>query len=232
MGSGISPGEVVSRVWAIYRNQFGVLVGTALILFALQFLIALALSGSLILVVAVLFWVISTLYQGMVVKLVNDVRDGRRDHSVGDLLRSVEPVLIPLMIVSVLFGFGVAIGFILIIIPGLILLTIWSVVAPVTVLETPGVFAAFGRSRELVRGNGWSVFGVIVLLYLGVIVVSLVSSGIASGLGTGGRAFVQFLITALLAPVPALGASVLYFELRGEPVTPGVGAATPPEPGL
>jgi hypothetical protein len=76
------------------------------------------------------------------------------------------------------------------------------------------------------------VFGVIVLLYLGVIVVSLVSSGIASGLGTGGRAFVQFLITALLAPVPALGASVLYFELRGEPVTPGVGAATPPEPGL
>jgi hypothetical protein len=232
MGSGISPGEVVSRVWAIYRNQFGVLVGTALILFALQFLIALALSGSLILVVAVLFWVISTLYQGMVVKLVNDVRDGRRDHSVGDLLRSVEPVLIPLMIVSVLFGFGVAIGFILIIIPGLILLTIWSVVAPVTVLEHPGVFAAFGRSRELVRGNGWSVFGVIVLLYLGVIVVSLVSSGIASGLGTGGRAFVQFLITALLAPVPALGASVLYFELRGEPVTPGVGAATPPEPGL
>jgi hypothetical protein len=232
MGSGISPGEVVSRVWAIYRSQFGVLVGTALILFALQFLIALALSGSLILVVAVLFWVISTLYQGMVVKLVNDVRDGRRDHSVGDLLRSVEPVLIPLMIVSVLLGLGVAIGFILIIIPGLILLTIWSVVAPVTVLEHPGVFAAFGRSRELVRGNGWSVFGVIVLLYLGVIVVSLVSSGVASGLGTGGRAFVQFLITALLAPVPALGASVLYFELRGEPVTPGVGTATPPEPGL
>ncbi len=232
MGSGISPGEVVSRVWTIYRSQFGVLVGTALILFALQFLIALALSGSLILVVAVLFWVISTLYQGMVVKLVNDVRDGRRDHSVGALLRSVEPVLIPLMVVSVLFGLGVAIGFILIIIPGLILLTIWSVVAPVTVLEHPGVFAAFGRSRELVRGNGWPVFGVIVLLYLGVIVVSLVSSGIASGLGTGGRAFVQFLITALLAPVPALGASVLYFELRGEPVTPGVGTATPPEPGL
>ena len=232
MGSGISPGDVVSRVWGIYRSQFGVLVGTALILFALQFLIALALSGSLILVVAVLFWVISTLYQGMVVKLVNDVRDGRRDHSVGDLLRSVEPVLIPLMIVSVLFGFGVAIGFILIIIPGLILLTIWSVVAPVTVLEHPGVFAAFGRSRELVRGNGWSVFGVIVLLYLGVIVVSLVSSGIASGLGTGGRAFVQFLITALLAPVPALGASVLYFELRGEPVTSGVDPATPPAPGV
>jgi hypothetical protein len=230
MGSGISPGEVVNRIWAIYRSQFGVLVGTALILFALQFLIALLLSGSLVLVVAVLFWVISTLYQGMVVELVSDIRDGRRDHSVGDLLRSVEPVLFPLMVVSVLFGLGVAIGFILIIVPGLILLTIWSVVAPVTVLERPGVLAAFGRSRELVRGNGWSVFGVILLVYFGVVVVSLVASAIASGLGTGGRAFVQFLITALLAPVPALGASVLYFELRGEPVASGVGPATPPAP--
>ena len=81
MGSGISPREVVDRIWAIYRSQFGVLVGTALILFALQFLIALLLSGSLVLVVVVLFWVISTLYQGMVVELVSDIRDGRRDHS-------------------------------------------------------------------------------------------------------------------------------------------------------
>jgi hypothetical protein len=70
---------------------------------------------------------------------VRDVKDWRRDHSVGELLRSVEPVLLPLMIVSLLFGVGVAIGFVLLIIPGLILLTVWSVVAPVRVLEHPGV---------------------------------------------------------------------------------------------
>lgn len=220
MGTGIRAGAVVSQVWAIYRNQFGVLVGTAIVLFALQFVIALLLSGSLILVVAVLFWVLSTLYQGVVVELVSDVKDGRRDYSVGQLLRSVEPVLWPLMVVSVLFGFGVAIGFVLVIIPGLILLTIWSVVAPVTVLEHPGVLAAFGRSRELVRGNGWSVFGVIMLLYLAVVVVSVLAGAIGGGLGTGGRALVQFAVTVLLAPVPALGASVVYFALRGEPVAP------------
>lgn len=222
MGMRISPGEVVSRVWGIYQDQFAVLVGTALVLFAVQFLLALLLSGSLTLVVAVLFWVISTLYQGMVVELVSDVRDGRRDHSVGDLLRSVEPVLFPLMVVSVLLGLGVAIGFILLIIPGLILMTLWSVVAPVTVLEHPGILAAFGRSRELVRGNGWAVFGVIVLLYFAVVVLSLLAGAVTAGLGSAGRALVQWAVTVLLAPVPALGASVLYFELRGETIrSPG-----------
>jgi hypothetical protein len=226
MGARISPGEVVSEVWAIYRSQFSVLVGTALVLFTIQFLLALVLSQSLFLVVAVLFWIISTLYQGVVVELVSDVRDGRRDHSVGQLLRSVEPVLFRLMVVSVLFGVGVAIGFILIIIPGLILLTLWSVVAPVTVLENPGILAAFGRSRELVSGNGWSVFGAIVLLYLTVVVVSLVASAISSGLGSGGSAFIQLIVTVLLAPVPALGASVLYFGLRGDPVSASAGSSS------
>ncbi len=68
------------------------------------------------------------------------------------------------MAVSVLFAIGVGIGFVLIIIPGLFLMTIWAVVAPVTVLERPGIFEAFGCSRELVRGNGWNVFGVIVIM--------------------------------------------------------------------
>jgi hypothetical protein len=68
------------------------------------------------------------------------------------LLQSVEPVFWPLVAVSILLGIGVGIGFVLPIIPGLMLLVIWSVVAPVTVLERVGVLAAFGRSGELVRG--------------------------------------------------------------------------------
>jgi len=103
---------------------------------------------------------------------------------------------------------------VLLIIPGLFLLVIWSVVAPVTVLDRPGVFAAFGRSRELVRGNGWNVFGVIVVVFLTVVVISIAAGLIASGLGSVGRSLVQWAVNALLAPIPALGASVLYFALR------------------
>ena len=211
----IRPGSVVSRIWSIYLDQSWVLIGTALVLYALQFVVYLVLPSAAGFLLALLFWALSILYQGMVVKLVQDVQDGRRDHSIGDLIRSVEPVFWPLVAVSILFGLGVGIGFILFIIPGLILITIWSVVAPVTVLERPGVFAAFGRSRELVRGNGWNVFGVIVLVFLAVVVISVAVGLLSSSLGSLGRALVQWAVNAALAPVTALSAAVLYFELRG-----------------
>ncbi|HEY2440660.1 MAG TPA: hypothetical protein VGI07_10535 [Solirubrobacteraceae bacterium] len=209
----ISPGSVISRIWEIYRDQTAVLVGTAAVLFALQLAVLLVLPGASI-AITILFWALNVLYQGMVVELVQDLETGRRDHSVADLLRSVEPVLLPLMGVSVLYAIGVAIGFVLLIIPGLILLVMWSVVAPVTVVERPGVLAAFARSRELVRGNGWAVFGVIVLLGLAVVVVSVAAGLAAASLGSVGGAVIEWAVTAAVAPLAALSASVLYFTLR------------------
>ena len=224
----VSPGGVVSRVWDIYRDQFGVLFGTAVLLYALEFVINLVLPTAVGIVLVVLFWALSILYQGMVVELVQDVQDGRRDHSIPQLLRSVEPVFWPLVAVSILLAIGVGIGFILLIIPGLILLTIWSVAAPVTVLEHPGVFAAFARSRELVRGNGWNVFGVIVIVFVIVLLISAVAGLAASGLGSVGRALVQWAVNSAIAPVTALSASVLYFTLRGTSTQPPPAPATTP----
>jgi hypothetical protein len=212
----ISPGAVVSRIWEIYRDQFVVLLTTALVLFGIQFVLYLLIPGST-LALTILFWALGVLYQGMVVELVQDVEDGRRDHSVGDLIRSVEPVFWQLAAVSILFGIALAIGFVLLIIPGLILMVIWSVVAPVTVLERPGVFAAFGRSRELVRGNGWNVFAVILLVFLAVAVISVAAGLVASSLGSLGRALVQWAVNSALAPATALSASVLYFALLRRP---------------
>jgi hypothetical protein len=211
----ISPGAIVSRIWEIYRDQFSVLVSTAVVLFSVQFVLTLVLSTAAAFLLAIVFWALSILYQGMVVELVKDIQDGRRDHSIRDLIRSVEPVFWPLAAVSVLFGIGVGIGFIFLIVPGLILLVIWSVVAPVTVLERPGVFAAFGRSRQLVHGNGWNVFAVIVVVFLSVLVVSVGVGLLAGSLGSVGRAFVQWALDSALAPITALSASVLYFALLG-----------------
>ncbi len=218
----IEPRPVFARIWQIYRDNAAVLIATAFALFAVQFAALLLLSGASV-AVGILFWVLSVLYQGMVVELVQGVQTGRHRHSVLDLLRSVEPVLLQLMAVSVLFGLGVAIGFVFLIIPGLILLVTWSVVAPVTVLERPGVFAAFARSRELVRGNGWPVFGVILLVGVTVFVFTLVAELASTALGSLGGALVQWAVTAAVAPVSAISASVIYFALQGRLTT----SATP-----
>src|SRR5690349_5940693 len=137
----VSPGEIISRAFGIYRDQIGVLLPAALIVFALNAAASWVFNdGLLALIAVVVSLVLTNLYNGMVVQLVRDVQDGRRDSSLGELFSSVSPVLVPLIVVSILAGIGIGIGLILCIVPGLFLLTFWSVVAPVVVIEKSGVF--------------------------------------------------------------------------------------------
>ncbi len=211
-------GGVISRVFNIYVDQASVLMPAAAAVFVVTGIISalLASSGSLIgvLLALVISLVAGTLFTGMVVELVADVQDGRRDSSPGQLLRAATPVLGQLILVGLVAGFGIVIGFFLIIVPGLILITIWSVAAPVVVLERPQGLGALGRSRELVRGNGWQVFGVIVVLYVVVAIVSAAIDAGAESAGTGVGIVVRVIIGVLTAPITALAASVLYFDLR------------------
>ena len=90
-------------------------------------------------------------------------------------------------------------------------------------IERTGVFEAFGRSRELVKGNGWQVFGVLVLLFLAAFVVQVLIAAILGGIFDSifGFAIGVLITSLLLVPLTALAASVIYFELKaikGEPV--------------
>ena len=229
----IEPGRVIGEAFQTYRDHVGALLGGAVIVIGLAAVIngLFATTGSLALVaVGVLISIVAgVLYAGYVVKLVQDVRDGRRDFSVGELFSAAAPYIGTLFLNGLLAGIAITIGFVLIIVPGLILITIWSVIAPSIVVEDRGVIEAFGRSRELVRGNGWNVFGAIVLAFLIVIAVSIVAGLIGSALGDAGRVILQTIANVLTAPIAALVASILFFDLGG-----GVGAPTtaaePPAP--
>jgi hypothetical protein len=231
--SRIEPGRVIGEAFQTYRDHAGALLGGAVIVIGLAAVIngLFATTGSLALVaVGVLVSIVAgVLYAGYVVKLVQDVRDGRRDFSVGELFSAAAPYIGTLFLNGLLAGIAITIGFILIIVPGLILITIWSVIAPSIVVEDRGVIEAFGRSRELVRGNGWNVFGAIVLAFLIVIAVSIVAGLIGSALGDAGRVVLQAIANVITAPIAALVASILFFDLGG-----GVGAPTtaaePPAP--
>ncbi|HWY90896.1 MAG TPA: hypothetical protein VNY31_09520 [Solirubrobacteraceae bacterium] len=231
MNRSIDIGSVISRTFKIYVDQASVLLPAAAVVFVLIGVVTavlVAISPVLLIVAFVVILVGTTLFTGMVVELVADVQDGRRDATVGQLLQAATPVIGQLILVGIVAGIGIAVGFVLIIVPGLILLTIWSVAAPVVVLEHPGVIAALGRSRELVRGNGWQVFGVIVVLFIGVGIVSAIIEAIGDSGGTGVGIVVRIIVQILTAPITALAASVLYFELRGPAAGEAHGEAPPP----
>jgi len=229
-------GGVISRVWRIYVDQASVLMPAAAVVFVIEGILAalLADGGSVLdlLLAEIVAIVASILFTGMVVELVADVQDGRRDASAGQLLRAVTPVLGQLILVGFIAGVGIVIGFVLIIVPGLILITIWSVFVPVIVLERAPGLSSLGRSRELVRGNGWQVFGVLFVLFVLVGVATTVLDGAAASAGTGAGIVVRVVLGVLTAPFGALAAAVLYFDLRaasaeGAAPTPGAVGQSP-----
>jgi len=239
MNQKLDTARVFERIFEIYRDQFTLLIPAALVVFVPVAVISgLIYAGGVTVIGAIVVAAIATIatywFQGMVVEAARDILDGRRDHTLGSLVRSATAVLGPLIVAGILAGLAIGLGLLLVIVPGLFLLTIWSVIAPVIVIERSGAIDAFGRSRELVRGSGWQVFGVILVLFLLQFIVTAVIQAIANGVSDsfGAYAVSDLIVRLLVAPLSALAASVLFFELkalRGEPVldTGGGGPLAP-----
>jgi len=103
---------------------------------------------------------------------------------------------------------------ILLLVPQLQLCTSWSVSAAVAVLERPGGLRALGRSRELVRGNRWRVLALIVALAIPLALAAAVVDAASGSASSVPGLAARVLVAALIAPIPVIAATVLYFELR------------------
>lgn len=225
----LGPSSVIREAWALYKAHWQHLLPFALVVYlilgAVQLLLAVtlgwfgALVGSLIGVVG-LFWL-----QGALVEAVADVRDGRADLTMGQTFARAQARLGSLVGAGILAGLAIAVGLLLLIVPGLYLLTIWSVIIPVIVLERRPVMESFGRSRQLVSGNGWNVFGVIVLSFLILIGAAIVLALLTFWLRGDAGEFVRSVIAnTITAPFVALAWTVMYYRLI-ELKEPGAAAA-------
>jgi hypothetical protein len=232
---------VLSEAWGMYKTFAKHLLAIAFVIYVIAAIIAAILSlagtfgallGSLVTIIA------AYLLQATLVKAVQDVRDGRVDMSIGETIAAARPYLWSVAGASILAGIAIGIGLILVIVPGLILATIWAVIVPVIVIERTGALASFGRSRELVRGRAWHVFATLVLVYIILIVVGIVLGAIFSFLPhVLGSGLSQVISGTIVAPFLAIVVTLVYYRLVGSSQTPPVsgenygGYQQPPEGG-
>jgi hypothetical protein len=117
------------------------------------------------------------------------------------------------LLVSILVGLVVAVGFILLIIPGIIFLVFLSVSVPALVVEGRRGRDAMRRSWNLVSGHFWHVFGVVIVAAI----ITGIIGGIFSAIGGGNRIVGLIFGTigqVIVAPYSALVAVLLYLDLR------------------
>jgi hypothetical protein len=113
--------------------------------------------------------------------------------------------ILPVIGLLLLWVLGVGVGWLFLLVPGLILLTMWSVALPAVVNEPISPFKAFGRSRALTRGNRWRIFLLLflVLLLFGVVqavLTQLTAPAIEAG-ATAATMIPAVLVLALLGIV-------------------------------
>ena len=229
--------DVLNEAWILYRRFFARFFVTAAVVFVpLDFAGALAAEASgdltaavawglisLVITVVGIFWV-----QGALVEAVRDIRDGRADTGVAELYARTRPRLPALIVAGVLAGIGVVVGLILLIVPGLYLLTRWALIGPVVVLERRSAGEAFSRSAEIVRGNGWSVFGLIVATLIGAAVARGAIRILFSWLPGFLDAWLGGVISnSLVVPFVALAWTIAYYRLMGAGRAPAAAEAAP-----
>lgn len=132
--------------------------------------------------------------------------------------------LLPVIGISILTAFALAAGFILLIVPGVMMAMAWCVNVPVVVVERKGVFEAFGRSADLTRGHRWPIFGLAVIYVLVVWVVDAVGmattagfslANLARGPGFNGAEWVVLTVLQIVQSlIAAAGVASIYYELR------------------
>ena len=214
-------GATLTEVFKRYRDHAGPLLTIAAVVFLPLALItelvsqessvtgmsvSLALSGPA-----------AFLYAAILAPIVTESRSTLNDSPL-KLWSEASPALSKLLLGGILYALGTTAGVMLFIVPGLFLVTIWAVAPAVIRLEGLGAAASLARSRQIVRGNGWPVFSLVLLIILLVLAGSILLQVMAIGIaGEATGAFVgSWLGVVVAAPALGLLPTVLYSRLNTE----------------
>jgi hypothetical protein len=167
----VTVSEIIGDAWRLYRLLFRRSIGFAAVVMAVLAAIdgaqyAVSQGTALFALVGIAATVLTiagpVIVQGALIELVRNIHEGRKPAGVNALLERVGECFWQLIKVSIIYGVGVALGLILFIVPGLIVLARWSLMAPLVVLE--GVTrGAAAKSNSLVRAKTQTVLLAIVL---------------------------------------------------------------------
>jgi hypothetical protein len=243
--SGAQPltvGEILSAAFDLYRRQAGALwTIVAVVVIPAQALIViverLILSGgrseaingtiyttdstgllAIVVIVVTFLSVIVTI--GALSKCLLDAYTG---HPTGwrHSLQFAADRVGPLAWLSIISGVLLAIGYVLLIIPGIFLTVSWIAAVPVLMFEGTSPFASLRRSYDLVQGRWWATFGVLVLVLIALIGITIVLGALLGGVSTSHISLILVIggisriIAALVTyPIVAAASAVIYIDLR------------------
>lgn len=221
-------GSVLRRAATMYRDHWRPLLGMAVVVWLASAVVLPVLAGVVAATLGVAAGTVAallglavmvaaqTILGGMYVLAVDDLRDGRQDRPVREYFDATRPKLGPLLLTAALAGLGVLAGIVLLVVPGLVLGVWWSLAAAVVMIEDRSGAAALARSKAIVAGHGWTMFGLLLVTALVAGAITAVLAGVAGALVGGDTVAADFLGTfanVVAAPFTAIVPVIAYYDL-------------------
>jgi len=219
----MSFGEILDMGFRILKNHFVLLVGLQAIVSVPPIVVSNHLTGgsdvpdpfALLAGMIPLFLALLILQPIIMAAITHAISESYLSKSVtfGGALRFALSIVLPLLGTWILATLIVMVGFVFLVIPGLILLLMFAVLTPVMVTEGVFGFAAMERSWSLMKGNMLRALGLL-------LVTSILASALTAGVGMlAGFIPVMGGVVAGIAQAAAnaFGTAalvVLYFDIR------------------
>jgi hypothetical protein len=205
--------DVLRDSASLYRRLFGRTILAALVVFAVVCFVETVAPWP----VVFLSLVGTALVQGALIEAVAKEHQSRPQGSIAELYAGASRRAGALVAVSLLTGVGVALGLFLLVVPGLVLFTRWSLAVPAVMLENRSPLEAMRRSAGLVKGHGWAVFAVFFTITLVAGLASLACELLLAG--TIGLWASLTIPSTLTTPFAAHALNVVYYRIT-EPDRP------------
>jgi hypothetical protein len=163
----LSFAELLDLSFQVLRDNFVLLVGISLVVWLpygvlTEFASPRSIATSVVLLVALTALV--PLGNAAVLSAIADAYLDRPT-TVQSAYRTVLPIFVPFIGTWIVLELLIAVGILLLVVPGLYFGVCWALVLPVMVVERRFGFNALSRSRALVRGKWWVTLGIVLVSY-------------------------------------------------------------------
>jgi len=132
----------------------------------------------------------------------------------GEALQRSLARFLPILGFAILYALALFFGFILFVIPGIILFVMWTVALPACVVEGLGPIDCMRRSTDLTRGYRWKIFGIFILLTIISAIVGGIINSIAGQGGIVAKALIGVLWSAAWSTYWNCVLVMIYHDLR------------------
>jgi hypothetical protein len=164
------------------------------------------------------FLVVAPLITAICIYALRSVAEGGRPGA-GESLVSGFEAFTPLFLAVLLAALGIALGLVLLIVPGIYVAVRWFFVPQAVVLDSARGPQALTRSSEVVQGFWWRTFGLVIMVNLAAVLPGIVLAAPFTAIASSTDRAVWAMVGTISAetvttPFVALFSTLLYYDLQ------------------